>query len=60
MLLAVAVCLVYFDRDSYTDNWDGQVSFIDSVYYSTVTITTTGYGDTPRSRRMRGFSTRSS
>jgi voltage-gated potassium channel len=45
LLLAIAVFLVYFDRDSYTDNWDGKVSFIDSVYYSTVTITTTGYGD---------------
>jgi len=45
LLLAVIVGLVYFDRDSYTDNYDGAVSFIDSVYYATVTITTTGYGD---------------
>jgi voltage-gated potassium channel len=45
LLLAVTVSLVYFDRDAYTDNWDGQVSFIDSIYYATVTITTTGYGD---------------
>jgi voltage-gated potassium channel len=44
-LLALTVTLVYVDRDSYTDNWDGQVSFIDCIYYATVTITTTGYGD---------------
>ena len=39
------VALVYFDRDAYTDNWDGSVSLIDAIYYATVTITTTGYGD---------------
>jgi voltage-gated potassium channel len=44
-LLAVIVALVYLDRDAYTDNHDGAVSFIDAVYYATVTITTTGYGD---------------
>ena len=44
-LLAITVTLVYADRGSYTDNWDGKVSFIDAIYYSTVTITTTGYGD---------------
>ncbi|HYP44561.1 MAG TPA: potassium channel family protein [Propionibacteriaceae bacterium] len=44
-LLAVTVGLVYFDRDAYTDNFDGSVSFIDTIYYATVTITTTGYGD---------------
>jgi voltage-gated potassium channel len=44
-LLAITVTLVYADRGAYTDTYDGQVSFIDSIYYSTVTITTTGYGD---------------
>ncbi|HZA32641.1 MAG TPA: potassium channel family protein, partial [Propionibacteriaceae bacterium] len=44
-LLAITVTLVYADRESYTDNWDGEVSFIDAIYYATVTITTTGYGD---------------
>ena len=37
--------LVYFDRGSYTDNYDGEVSLVDAVYYATVTISTTGYGD---------------
>ena len=44
-LLAAIVALVYFDRDAYTDNYDGSVTLIDAVYYATVTITTTGYGD---------------
>ncbi len=45
LLLAASVALVWFDRDAYTDNLDGQVSLIDAIYYSTVTVTTTGYGD---------------
>ena len=44
-LLAVVVALVWFDRDSYTDSHDGSVTLIDAIYYATVTITTTGYGD---------------
>jgi voltage-gated potassium channel len=45
LLLALVVALVWFDRDSYTDNYDGSVGLIDAIYYATVTITTTGYGD---------------
>ncbi|MFP5282068.1 MAG: potassium channel family protein, partial [Actinomycetes bacterium] len=45
LLLAAVVSIVYADRNSYTDNSDGTVSFIDSIYYATVTISTTGYGD---------------
>ena len=44
-LVAAVVGFVYFDRDAYTDNYDGTVSLIDSLYYATVTISTTGYGD---------------
>lgn len=44
-LLAVIVILVWFDRDSYTDSHDGTVNLVDAIYYATVTITTTGYGD---------------
>lgn len=55
LLLAVVVALVYFDRAGYTDNSTGQpVGFIDALYYSTVTITTTGYGDiTPTAPHSR-------
>jgi voltage-gated potassium channel len=58
-LLAVTVAIVYLDRDSYTDSSDGVVSFVDSIYYSTVTITTTGYGDitpvTPHARLINSI-----
>ncbi|HZA72870.1 MAG TPA: potassium channel family protein [Propionibacteriaceae bacterium] len=53
-LLFIVVALVYFDRDSYTDNHDGVVSLIDAIYYATVTISTTGYGDiTPIAQHSR-------
>ena len=45
LFLAIVVVLVWFDRDSYTDSPDGTVSLIDAIYYATVTISTTGYGD---------------
>ena len=44
-LLLFIVLLVYLDRNSYTDNYDGTVTLVDALYYATVTITTTGYGD---------------
>ena len=45
-LLCTIVLLVYLDRHSYSDdNGDGKVGLIDAIYYATVTITTTGYGD---------------
>ena len=59
VLVALIVILVYFDRDAYTDSHDGSVSLIDSIYYATVTISTTGYGDitpiTPTSRLLNSF-----
>jgi len=54
LLVAFIVLLVYLDRNAYTDNHDGDVSLVDAIYYATVTITTTGYGDitpiTPHAR----------
>lgn len=45
LILAAAVVVVYLDRGGYRDvNGDG-VSFLDSVYYATVSLSTTGYGD---------------
>jgi voltage-gated potassium channel len=46
--LIVFVALVsYLGRDGYVDpdEADGEMSILDAFYYSTVTITTTGYGD---------------
>ncbi len=45
-LLLLIAAIVYVDRDGYIDNTAGDgVSMIDALYYATVTITTTGYGD---------------
>ncbi len=44
ILMLVSV-IVYLDQDGYSDNADGSVSFLDAVYYSTVSLSTTGYGD---------------
>lgn len=45
-LLAIIVSVVYADNDGYVDNTDdGSVDLLDSIYYATVTMTTTGYGD---------------
>jgi voltage-gated potassium channel len=45
LLFGATVALVYADRASYTDSADGTVTLVDAIYYATVTITTTGYGD---------------
>jgi len=59
LLLLVIVVLVYADRDAYGDSHDGSVTLVDSIYYATVTITTTGYGDitpiTPHSRILNAI-----
>jgi voltage-gated potassium channel len=46
-ILVVTVVLVYADRQGYRDNADPthRVDLVDSIYYSTVTLSTTGYGD---------------
>ncbi|SED00152.1 voltage-gated potassium channel [Streptomyces sp. TLI_105] len=44
-VLILTVLIVYVDRDGYHDNADETLDFLDSVYYATVTLSTTGYGD---------------
>jgi len=46
-ILAGTVLLVWFDRDGYRDANDpsGSVDLVDAIYYTTVTLSTTGYGD---------------
>ena len=44
-VLAAVVAIVYLDRAGYNDNVDGEVTLLDALYYSTVTLSTTGYGD---------------
>ncbi len=50
MLLAAAVLtatvvVVYLDRGGYNDTYDRSVNLLDALYYATVTLSTTGYGD---------------
>ncbi|CRK61798.1 Potassium channel protein [Alloactinosynnema sp. L-07] len=54
LALLAAVLIVYIDRDGYRDVNDDGISFLDAVYYATVSLSTTGYGDiTPASDSAR-------
>jgi voltage-gated potassium channel len=45
-IVIVTTVLVYVERSGYADfGQENGVSFVDSLYYSTVTLSTTGYGD---------------
>jgi voltage-gated potassium channel len=44
--LFAAALIVYFGRNGYVDNnGEGEISFNDALYYATVSLSTTGYGD---------------
>ena len=43
--ILVMATTVYLDRDGYRDNADDEVSLLDAVYYASVSLSTTGYGD---------------
>lgn len=43
--LFAAVLIVYVDRGGYRDVQNNQLSFLDCLYYATVSLSTTGYGD---------------
>lgn len=44
-LIGIAIAVHWFDRAGLRDNLDGEVSFSDVVYFTMISITTTGYGD---------------
>jgi voltage-gated potassium channel len=44
-LVLINWALVMVEASGYTDSADGHVSVTDALYYTTVTLTTTGYGD---------------
>jgi voltage-gated potassium channel len=45
LALFAAVLIVYLDRDGYRDVQNDRLSILDCVYYATVSLSTTGYGD---------------
>ena len=44
-LVLLMAIVVYIDREGYYDARGGEISFLDALYYTTVSISTTGYGD---------------
>lgn len=44
-LLLFVIAVHWFERHSLRDNLDGHVSFADVIYFTMISITTTGYGD---------------
>lgn len=53
-LIALVLLLHWVGRDGLKDNLDNHISFVDVLYFTTVTVTTVGYGDivpvTPEAR----------
>lgn len=53
-LVFIVVMIHWFDRAGLKDNHDGEISFLDVVYFTMISITTTGFGDIhPISDRAR-------
>ena len=53
-LVALVVTIHWFDREGLRDSHDGHVSLLDVVYFTMISITTTGFGDiTPVSDKAR-------
>lgn len=49
-LMLIAALVVYFDRGGYSED----LTFVDALYYSAVSLSTTGYGDiTPVTQQAR-------
>ncbi len=44
-LVVLISLVVLVERDGYRDAADGEVTALDALYYATVSVTTTGYGD---------------
>ena len=55
-ILVLVIVIHWLERDGLRDNFDNHVSFSDVVYFTFVSITTTGYGDiVPISDHTRTF-----
>lgn len=57
-LIAIALAGHWIDRSGLRDNIDGEISFVDVLYFTMITVTTVGYGDiVPVTERARLFDT---
>lgn len=45
LLISIVILIHWWDRGGLVDNLDGEVSFTDVVYFTMISITTTGFGD---------------
>jgi voltage-gated potassium channel len=53
-LIGIVVLVHWIDRAGLKDNHDGHISFLDVVYFTMISVTTTGFGDIhPVSDRSR-------
>ena len=53
-LITFVILIHWWDREGLVDNLDGDVSFLDVIYFTMISITTTGFGDiAPISDRAR-------
>lgn len=54
LLLFMVIMIHWWDRDGLVDNVDKHISFLDVVYFTMISVTTTGFGDiAPVSDRAR-------
>lgn len=44
-LIFVVVLIHWIDRDGLVDHADGHISFLDVIYFTMISVTTTGFGD---------------
>ena len=44
-LVSLVILIHWLDRAGLKDSHDGQISFLDVVYFTMISITTTGFGD---------------
>ena len=55
-MIIFIIAFLWFERGSLRDNYDGQISFSDVIYFAMISATTTGYGDiVPVTDRARLF-----
>jgi voltage-gated potassium channel len=45
VLILIVVLIHWFGREGLVDHYDGHITFLDVVYFTMISITTTGFGD---------------